>query len=102
MSREINENPNNPDVSLKEVFGQELQEYLYSEEAENTHVHRDMFDFDHVKPTLRGFCGSNKTDNVDTFFDDVSPDEFGLNTEDLFGLSLLTPVDELEDVLKIE
>lgn len=102
MSREINENPNNPDVSLKEVFGQELQEYLYSPEAEDTHVHRDMFDFDHVKPALRGFDGPPKDKNPDAFFDDVSPDEFGLNTEDLFGLSLLTPVDNIEEALKVE
>lgn len=91
-------NDNQPDISLCEVFGQELEQYLYTPEAQDTLADHSLYDEEPVK--RRGFSDLSHLDH-DPFFDDFSSEEMGVNTEDLFGMSVLVPMEEFDQQLKV-
>lgn len=87
------------DLSLYEVFGQELVEHLYDEETQENLCSHELFDMESVQEArTKSNLPKHPDPNADGFFDDFSEDIDDIDSEDLLGMSLLVPIEEAENI----
>jgi len=87
------------DLSLDEVFGQDLVEQLYDPDTQENLCNHSLFDMESVHEARnRHDIPRHPNPHEDAFFEDYSYDTDDVESEDLLGMSLLVPIEEAANV----